>query len=85
MPVIHKLSRGKAMLVPVNRLGQQSVVRYLAPVISSYRLQTRQATAEQPQGNIVSTARLLSTTLSRMSSSKFSLASKYKGLEKNVW
>lgn len=71
------------MLLPVNRLAQQSVVRYLAPLVSSFT-NHRLATGCQNDLNFAS-PRHLSTSNFAMSSSKFSVSDKYKGLEKNVW
>ena len=75
------------MLLPVNRLVQQSVVRYLAPLVSSFpnhHLAYCGVTGCQNDLNFVS-ARHLTTSTGSMSSSKFPVSNKYKGLEKNVW
>jgi hypothetical protein len=76
------------MLLSTISVRQQSVVRYLVPLVTDFSNQQSQRLAgSRATGhhNNFTPVRHLSHSAFTMSSSKFQLANKYKGLEKNVW
>lgn len=72
------------MLLSAISLRQQSVVRYLVPLVKDIP-NPRRLGAAIDLGDSSYFAKHFSHSTSAMNSSKFHLSQKYKGLEKNVW
>ena len=73
------------MLLSTISVRQQSVVRYLVPLVTDFSNHQQRLASATGHHNYFAPVRHFSLSAFTMSSSKFQLSSKYKGLEKNVW